>query len=300
MASRHLRNDPCPLPAPVVGAFDDAGARDVVRPHGIAAWVLWHTQVGTCTLQTPVGELSSPAGSVVLIAPGTPHHYGSRGRWAVRWLVFTPPAAWAELLRWPQQAPGIAVCTPVNAIVGHIADAIDRAWRIASGIGPTRASLALNAVEAALLWCRSSSDHTLAADPRAQAAADAVMAQLARPHRLRGTARKVGLSAGQFARCFRASFGTSFAAWVTDRRIMRAQELLVHGESSVGMIAATVGYPDPFHFSTVFRRRCGMSPQAFRSASRKSANSADGHPAGSQSDAVAVRTVRRKDAGDTP
>lgn len=261
------RNDPCPAPLPVVGAFTHGGPRDSRRPQGISDWLLWQNVTGSCVVRHAHGEKLTGQGDIVLIAPRTPHDYGTpprSKRWDVRWVVFAPPMQWAELLRWPTEAPGIAVLRPTTAVGQHIGSSIDTAWQIAAGLVNGREALALNAVEAALLWAKSAMHAPLIGDPRARQIAEEVMAHLARPTSLSGAARRAGLSSAQFARCFRATYGSGFAVWVEGRRIARAQELLRHSDLPIATLAQQVGYPDPFHFSASFRRRCGLSPRQFR------------------------------------
>ncbi len=267
MTGQSRRNDPCPAATPVVGSFDDGGPRDSRRPSGINDWLLFQNQVGSCVMRHPAGETLSSPGHVVLIAPRTAHDYGPPPgvkRWAVRWVVFAPPARWTDLLRWPTAVSGIAVVAPSPLARTRIGAHIDDAWRIAASLVTGREAMALNAVEAALLWCRSDMGSTPPGDPRVCAVAETVVAHLSRPISLSGAARQAGLSPAHFARCFRTTYNSSFAAWVEDRRIARAQELLRHGDQPVTEIAAAVGYLDPFHFSACFRRRCGVSPRQFR------------------------------------
>ena len=48
------------------------------------------------------------------------------------------------------------------------------------------------------------------------------------------------------------------------QRLSRACQLLSVTAHAVQSIAAAVGYANPFHFSTRFRRFAGMSPRAYR------------------------------------
>jgi transcriptional regulator GlxA family with amidase domain len=60
--------------------------------------------------------------------------------------------------------------------------------------------------------------------------------------------------------------GTSFRAEVESARLRAAEELLASTNLKVAAIAAEVGCASPQHFSALFRRARGMSPQQFRSA----------------------------------
>lgn len=56
--------------------------------------------------------------------------------------------------------------------------------------------------------------------------------------------------------------GMGVIQYFTQMKITRACELLIEGES-VGNIARILGFSDQNYFSTVFRRRIGMSPTAY-------------------------------------
>ncbi len=51
---------------------------------------------------------------------------------------------------------------------------------------------------------------------------------------------------------------------VTDERMRRARELLLHDRRSIGAIAGAVGYATASHFGVVFKHHHGMTPRAFR------------------------------------
>ena len=49
-----------------------------------------------------------------------------------------------------------------------------------------------------------------------------------------------------------------------DMRIALAQSLLSNKHARIQDIAARVGFEDPFHFSRVFKKHCGVSPKQFQ------------------------------------
>ncbi|MBA2465404.1 MAG: helix-turn-helix domain-containing protein, partial [Nocardioidaceae bacterium] len=65
---------------------------------------------------------------------------------------------------------------------------------------------------------------------------------LGEPHSVEGLARRAAMSSRTFARRFRAETGTTPHAWITSRRVLRAEELLEVTEHSVDQIAAEVGF----------------------------------------------------------
>jgi AraC family transcriptional activator of pobA len=55
---------------------------------------------------------------------------------------------------------------------------------------------------------------------------------------------------------------------VTDRVMVEAARLLTFTDLSVGEVAFRVGFEDPLYFSRAFKRRFGLSPQAYRRRDR--------------------------------
>ncbi|WP_066898127.1 helix-turn-helix transcriptional regulator [Mycolicibacterium houstonense] len=77
-------------------------------------------------------------------------------------------------------------------------------------------------------------------------------------------AQLAGLPVGTFTQAFRNTFHISPYQFVLDRRITRAQTLLLTTSLSIGEIAAMVGFSNPTHFAAAFKRRVGVSPRSFR------------------------------------
>lgn len=82
-------------------------------------------------------------------------------------------------------------------------------------------------------------------------------------------ARLVHLSPTRFYALFVAAFGVAPSVYVQRQRLRRAQQLLIRSELSVKEISAQAGHPDPFHFSRIFKRECGASPQRYRILARQ-------------------------------
>jgi len=80
--------------------------------------------------------------------------------------------------------------------------------------------------------------------------------------RTKELARLVQLSSFHFCRVFRVSFGESPHAYVTLRRVERAQGLTTN--LTLGQITLDCGFADHAHFNKIFRRLCGESPGEWR------------------------------------
>lgn len=94
--------------------------------------------------------------------------------------------------------------------------------------------------------------------------------------RLNDAASVMGFSEGYFARSFRAKFGTSFIEYLTQYRLDKGKDLLVRSEIPIEQVAYRVGFNNYSYFCTCFKRRCGMSPGAYR---KQYAVTADGENA---------------------
>jgi len=103
---------------------------------------------------------------------------------------------------------------------------------------------------------------------------------------LGAAAGEVRLSPGHFSRCFRRTFGATFAKFVMRRRIERAQRLMVTSSMSLGQIALACGFADQAHFTRAFTNLTGGAPGKWR---RRAADRADPRPARRRDQPVGAR-----------
>ena len=91
--------------------------------------------------------------------------------------------------------------------------------------------------------------------------------ELDRPIKLRELAALAGISSRHFERAFRQSTGSSPHAYVMERRIRMACDLLIRqSELPIEQIRLRLGFSSSSHFSSAFRRRTGLTPKEFREA----------------------------------
>jgi AraC-like DNA-binding protein len=79
-------------------------------------------------------------------------------------------------------------------------------------------------------------------------------------------ARVAGLSRMYFAAQFRAATGCRPHECILRKRIKLAQQLLLESSEPLVSIALAVGFQSQAHFSTVFKRFAGLSPNQWRAA----------------------------------
>lgn len=117
-------------------------------------------------------------------------------------------------------------------------------------------------------WARADGSNggwlTAAMDPRIGQALEAVHNDPSRNWTIDELATLSTLSRSSFAERFSRLVGQTPGAYITERRLDRAAELLVQTTEPVGTIAITVGYESDAAFSRAFRRRFDASPLNWR------------------------------------
>ncbi|MDR6711684.1 AraC-like DNA-binding protein [Pseudomonas hunanensis] len=104
------------------------------------------------------------------------------------------------------------------------------------------------------------------AEPVAVARArDLLESQLADPPSLEALAAAVNLSPFHFARVFRQATGLPPHAWLKQRRLTRARELLKKNMAAAD-VAFALGFADQSHLNRQFKQAYGVTPGAYRSA----------------------------------
>ena len=93
---------------------------------------------------------------------------------------------------------------------------------------------------------------------------DAIHSRLGEDIGVRELAAIAGLSTYHFGKLFRQSTGRTVYQYVLDQRMFRACELLRRQQLNLASIGAQVGFSNPAHFSTAFRKRIGASPRAYQ------------------------------------
>ena len=91
-----------------------------------------------------------------------------------------------------------------------------------------------------------------------------VDAGLASTIRVTDCAKISRFSASHFSRAFKISFGETFCNYIARRRIERAQEMMIMTDEPLSQIALCCGFADQSHFSRVYRRQVGLSPDRWR------------------------------------
>ena len=81
--------------------------------------------------------------------------------------------------------------------------------------------------------------------------------------------REFAMSSSHLSRSFYQSFRVSPINYLIDYRLSKAKDLLIFTDKPVYEIAASVGYENVYHFSNLFSKRIGPTPQEFREYCRQ-------------------------------
>jgi AraC family transcriptional regulator len=93
---------------------------------------------------------------------------------------------------------------------------------------------------------------------------DFVQDHLSQDLSLEALAQQAAFSSYHFARLFRQTTGESPHQFVLRQRIERAQYLLKERDVSLAHVATECGFANQSHFTQVFKRHLGLTPQAYR------------------------------------
>lgn len=77
-------------------------------------------------------------------------------------------------------------------------------------------------------------------------------------------AEACGFSQSHFMKFFKASFGTSFVAYLKEYRLTMAARLLLSSSSSILTIAQETGFDNLSYFNRAFKAMYGVTPRQFR------------------------------------
>lgn len=92
----------------------------------------------------------------------------------------------------------------------------------------------------------------------------AVECHFATDRSVRSYARRLGWSERTLHRVVLGSTGITPKEIISERVVLEAKRLLVHGGTSVEMIARTLGFEDQSNFTKFFKKAVGVAPREFR------------------------------------
>ncbi|MEO0338424.1 MAG: helix-turn-helix domain-containing protein, partial [Bacteroidota bacterium] len=83
-------------------------------------------------------------------------------------------------------------------------------------------------------------------------------------HKVGDYATKVHLTPKYLSQTVKNYTGKTAKEFIQDRLLLEAKRLLLHTDMSVKEVAYEVGFEEPLHFSSFFKKHAGQSPSKFR------------------------------------
>jgi AraC-like DNA-binding protein len=217
-------------------------------------------------------RVTAPAGTVLIVQPEECHdgEAGASDGWSYRTL-YPSVALMADVARelGREQAPVFSHCVIDDAV---IAKAIGISHRIAESSDADDAEACLIAALRSLIvrhadgrdaedvW-RSGAAHRFASY------SDIISADVAVPLDLQSLADVAGVTRFQVIRDFKRVTGLTPGAWLRNRRLRYAGDLIRQGMSAAEA-ASTAGFADQSHLSRTFKGTYGITPATFARAHR--------------------------------
>lgn len=231
-------------------------------------FLLEFVQGGRGTLQLGGQEVALKPGVFFLYGPGTPHQIATDPeKPLVKYFAgFTGPEAAAFLERHDLQPGMVSQCLKIEPIRRAFDTLIDRGSRNS----PYSRPLALAIVQQLLLMCREDAVDADSTDTRAFATFSRVKEHIERNFlalpSLEAIASGCELDAPYICRLFARFHDESPYQFLTRLRMQHAAALLLEEGITVKEAAHATGFPDPFHFSRVFKSIHRVPPSRFRQA----------------------------------
>jgi len=93
---------------------------------------------------------------------------------------------------------------------------------------------------------------------------DIILEQLNNPLNLSDLAREVNTNKGTLKKEFKNVFGTTVFGYIRDLKMEEAKKMLLCQQLSINEVSDNIGYKNPQHFSTAFKRKFGVSPSVYK------------------------------------
>lgn len=113
-------------------------------------------------------------------------------------------------------------------------------------------------------YCLTSSDLSKNIIDKMYLARDIVVDKLSNPLSLSELSTMVNTNECTLKKEFKNIFGKTVFGFIRDAKMEKAKNMLLHQSLSISEISDIIGYKNPQHFSTAFKRKYGMRPSEIK------------------------------------
>ncbi|WP_375330552.1 helix-turn-helix domain-containing protein [Alicyclobacillus fastidiosus] len=247
--------------------FRKSSNYSVRRSKGTQDYLLTFTMAGQGGFKISDKMETCVCGDVSILAPGTPHHYGTLGqKWEFFWVHFVPRSDW---LTWIQKMGAQSGFTQSSiadvSVQRRIRGVFRRMIRDSRALGSHQHALAMNAVEELLIvLARSLRQSNIGFDPRVDEVLQFISHRFSENISVDMLADQVGLSSSRLSHIFKQQVGESIVECLIKLRLRHASRLLERTTEQISEIADLCGFQSPYYFTRKFRDHYGMSPTQYR------------------------------------
>ncbi|QYY37463.1 AraC family transcriptional regulator [Ruficoccus sp. ZRK36] len=207
-------------------------------------------------------RLSAVSGDLILLKPSVAHAFQPVGTWHFLWFHFPIRSHVMHALQWPEPIPGLGKASLLHEDFMQSQTSLLEAHRLDLQRTRNWSELALILVESALVRGYNQNMAEAAGIDRRVQAAQKLLAES--DGSIDQIARLCGVSRTALYEKFKKAVGVSPRQYREEALLRRAVQLLALPELSIAEISEQVGMPDPYYFSTRFRKAFGQAPRDYR------------------------------------
>lgn len=253
----------------VSGHFSKAFGYETVRSEGTRDWLLTYTLKGKGGFQIGDVDFMCQSGDIIILKPGTPHHYYTRREevWDFLWVHFIPRLDWKPWLQLPERDTGLlSIHANQPALQNRLTTAFFRLIEDNQPFNRISRELALNALEEIILliYQKSNPSYNHIRDPRIQDIVEYLTHHYNQHHSIAELAKMACLSPSRLAHLFKQEVGQSIIEMLITIRLKHATRFLQFTSHSITEIAEECGFQSTSYFSQQFSRVYGISPTSYR------------------------------------
>ncbi len=207
-------------------------------------------------------SLDMKQGDLVLMKPHLKHQFQSNGNWDILWFHFLPRPHIIHALEWPELIPGGGRVSLADAEFETVRNTLTEAHKLEYYRPNGWNALAYLLLESAIVrGYNRIMNESSELDSSLRLAQELLTETNDGMDRI---AERCGMSRAALYAKFRQEIGVSPRQFREYTILRRAARLLERLDLSIAEIAEQVGMPDPYYFSTRFRKFSGFSPREYR------------------------------------